>query len=122
MAPSDDVQLTDLEVIAQFSLAVRGATASRGDVIAALEADLAFLAGGGTSRGRAKPASNAGPSATQAPDEATSAPGKATSAPGKATSAPGKATSAPGKAARRTVAPAKASAKKAATKAARTRT
>jgi hypothetical protein len=39
----DDVQLTDLEVIQQFSLAVRGATASRADVIAALEADLAYL-------------------------------------------------------------------------------
>jgi hypothetical protein len=41
----DDVQLTDLEVIQQFSLAVRGATASRADVIAALEADLAYLGG-----------------------------------------------------------------------------
>jgi hypothetical protein len=39
----DDVQLTDLEVIQQFSLAVRGATATRAEVIAALEADLAFL-------------------------------------------------------------------------------
>jgi hypothetical protein len=42
----DIVQLTDLEVIQQFSLAVRGATASRREVIAALEADLAFLGGG----------------------------------------------------------------------------
>jgi hypothetical protein len=41
----DDVQLTDLEVIQQFSLAVRGATAPRADVIAALEADLAYLGG-----------------------------------------------------------------------------
>lgn len=41
----DDVQLTDLEVIQQFSLAVRGASASRADVVAALEADLAFLNG-----------------------------------------------------------------------------
>ena len=41
----DDVQLTDLEVIQQFSLAVRGATATRAQVIAALEADLAFLQG-----------------------------------------------------------------------------
>ncbi len=44
--PADTVQLTDLEVIQQFSLAVRGATASRSDVIAALEADLAYLGGG----------------------------------------------------------------------------
>jgi hypothetical protein len=39
----DDVQLTDLEVIQQFSLAVRGATAPRDQVIAALESDLAYL-------------------------------------------------------------------------------
>ncbi len=43
---ADAVSLTDLEVIAQFSLAVRGATASRAAVIAALEADLAALTGG----------------------------------------------------------------------------
>lgn len=44
MADSDKtVRLTDLEVIQQFSLAVRGATAPRADVIAALEADLAFV-------------------------------------------------------------------------------
>ena len=39
----NDVQLTDLEVIQQFSLAVRGATAPRDQVIAALESDLAYL-------------------------------------------------------------------------------
>ncbi len=42
----DDVQLTDLQVIQQFSLAVRGATADRAQVVAALEADLAYLKGG----------------------------------------------------------------------------
>ena len=42
---ADTVSLTDLEVIQQFSLAVRGATAERADVIAALEADLAYLRG-----------------------------------------------------------------------------
>lgn len=47
---ADDVQLTDLEVIQQFGLAIRGATASRADVIAALEADLAWL----TTDGRAR--------------------------------------------------------------------
>jgi hypothetical protein len=41
----DDVQLTDLEVIQQFSLAVRGATAPRDLVIEALESDLAYLKG-----------------------------------------------------------------------------
>jgi hypothetical protein len=42
---ADDVQLTDLQVIQQFSLAVRGATAERAQVVAALEADLAYLKG-----------------------------------------------------------------------------
>ena len=42
---SDDVSLPDLEVIAQFSLAVRAATAPRAQVVAALQADLAFLTG-----------------------------------------------------------------------------
>ena len=41
----DDVQLTDLQVIQQFSLAVRGAKADREAVVAALEADLAWLKG-----------------------------------------------------------------------------
>ena len=40
---ADDVSLTDLEVTQQFSLAVRGAVASRATVVAALEADLARL-------------------------------------------------------------------------------
>jgi hypothetical protein len=54
MADADDtVELTDLEVIQQFSLAVRGAKARRADVIAALEADLAYLSG---SRRAAAPA------------------------------------------------------------------
>ena len=42
---ADDVQLTDLEVIQRYSLAVRGATASRADLVAALESDLAWLTG-----------------------------------------------------------------------------
>ena len=37
--------LTDLKVIQQFSLAVRGATADRDQVVAALEADLEWLTG-----------------------------------------------------------------------------
>ena len=41
----DDVTLTDLQVIQQFSLAVRGASADRDAVVAALEADLAYLKG-----------------------------------------------------------------------------
>lgn len=42
---ADDVSLPDLEVIQRFSLAVRAASAPRAEVIAALEADLAFLKG-----------------------------------------------------------------------------
>jgi hypothetical protein len=69
----DDVQLTDLEVIQQFSLAVRGATASRRAVIAALEADLAYL-NGGARRRAAVPASAPALSRTAAP--AAKAPAK----------------------------------------------
>jgi hypothetical protein len=43
---ADDVQLTDLEVIQRYSLAVRGATASRTELVAALRADLEWLAAG----------------------------------------------------------------------------
>ena len=43
---ADDVQLTDLEVIQRYSLAVRGASAPRGDLIAALQADLGWLLDG----------------------------------------------------------------------------
>ena len=42
----DDVQLTDLEVIQRYSLAVRGASASRSELIAALQGDLDWLLGG----------------------------------------------------------------------------
>ena len=42
---ADEVRLTDLVVIQQFSLAVRGATADRDEVIEALEADLEYLKG-----------------------------------------------------------------------------
>lgn len=45
MAASDDVHLPELEVIQRFSLAVRGATAPREAVVAALRADLARLTG-----------------------------------------------------------------------------
>lgn len=39
----DDVRLTDLEVIQRYSIAVRGETADRAELIEALRADLAFL-------------------------------------------------------------------------------
>lgn len=59
----DDVQLTDLEVIQRFSLAVRGATASRAEVVAALQADLAFLSAAPVARTAAAKAPAAVPAA-----------------------------------------------------------
>ncbi|MEO6205079.1 MAG: hypothetical protein ABIO67_06835 [Mycobacteriales bacterium] len=50
MISPDDVQLTDLKVIQRYSIAVRGAVASRDEVIATLTADLEWLRGGGRRR------------------------------------------------------------------------
>jgi hypothetical protein len=66
----DDVTLTDLEVIQQFSLAVRGATAPRDAVVQALEADLAFLrgsSGGGRTAAEKAPAKAPARSSAKAP-------------------------------------------------------
>lgn len=46
MAENEPVALPDLEVVRRYSLAVRAATAPRDEVIAALEADLAWLTAG----------------------------------------------------------------------------
>jgi len=47
MPETDDrVELTDLDVIARYSLAVRAATADRSELIAALRSDLDWLEGG----------------------------------------------------------------------------
>ena len=45
-ADSDRVDLTELDVITRYSLAVRHGTAERGELIDALRADLAWLEGG----------------------------------------------------------------------------
>lgn len=84
----DDVQLPDLQVIQRYSLAVRGATASRAEVIAALEADLAWLSGG--RRRTATPARTPAPVAAEpaAPAPAKSAAAKKLAA--KRTPAPAK--------------------------------
>jgi hypothetical protein len=50
MDSGDDVQLPDLQVIQRYSLAVRGASAPRADVIEALQSDLTWLTGGGRRR------------------------------------------------------------------------
>ena len=79
----DAVQLTDLEVIQQFSLAVRGATAPREEVIAALEADLAYL----SSIARKGPAKVA-PTAPPAAPARTAAPARVVAAAPKAPAKP----------------------------------
>ena len=67
---ADDVQLTDLEVIQRYSLAVRGATADRADLVAALESDLAWLTG------RSRRAAEAAPAPAPAKTSARKAPAK----------------------------------------------
>jgi hypothetical protein len=47
---ADSVQLTDLDVITLYSIAVRSATADRDELIAILRADLAWLEAGGEGR------------------------------------------------------------------------
>ena len=66
----DDVQLTDLEVIQRYSLAVRGATASRAELVAALQADLDWL---GSGRRKAAPAKAPAKAPVQAPAKAPAA-------------------------------------------------
>jgi outer membrane biosynthesis protein TonB len=50
MPSGDDVNLPDLQVIQRYSLAVRGSTAPRTDVVSALQADLAWLTSDGSRR------------------------------------------------------------------------
>ena len=87
---SDDVQLTDLALIQQFSLAVRSATAPRSEVIAALEADLAFLTRGARRRVGAAPAAEPLDPAvsTPNPDSASSARVRRTTTPRAAAKTP----------------------------------
>lgn len=74
MAADDDVQLTDLEVIQQFSLAVRGVSAPRDVVIAALQSDLDYLIG--PRRRTAAPAPATVPARTPAVRTGRAAPGR----------------------------------------------
>jgi hypothetical protein len=61
MAASDDdrVELTELDVITRYSLAVRSATASREELITALRDDLAWLESGRGRRRTARTSSTA---------------------------------------------------------------
>jgi len=63
--PAERVELTELDVIARYSLAVRSATADRDELIQTLQADLDWLQGGRrTASG--KPAATRKPRATTA--------------------------------------------------------
>ncbi|HVE63708.1 MAG TPA: hypothetical protein VNB94_07900 [Mycobacteriales bacterium] len=55
-----DVRLTDLEVIQRYSIAVRGETADRSDLVAALRSDLTWLEGGARTRRAAASTSEVG--------------------------------------------------------------
>jgi hypothetical protein len=50
---SDRVDLTELDVITRYSLAVRHATADRAELVQTLRADLAWLEGGRRTTSRA---------------------------------------------------------------------
>ena len=79
---ADDVQLTDLEVIQRYSLAVRGATASRDELVAALQADLDWLRGGRPAAAKAAPEKAA--SVKAAPQKAAAkAPSRVAKRPAK---------------------------------------
>ena len=72
---ADDVRLTDLEVIQRYSIAVRGETADRAELLEALRTDLAFLEGaraakaatGSATKPAAKPAAKAAAKAAAKP-------------------------------------------------------
>jgi hypothetical protein len=67
--PRDRVDLTELDVISRYSLAVRTATADRVELVAALRSDLAWLEAGRAARtparkAAAKPATRSTPART----------------------------------------------------------
>ena len=80
---ADDVQLTDLEVIQRYSLAVRGATASRAELVSALQADLEWLRSGRAAKGAKAPAKAAATKSAPA-KTAKRAPAKAAATSRKA--------------------------------------
>ncbi|HWC34381.1 MAG TPA: hypothetical protein VG650_06085 [Mycobacteriales bacterium] len=64
---ADSVQLTDLDVIARYSIAVRAATADRDELLETLRADVAWLERG---RSRASTSAYRAPADGSAGDEA----------------------------------------------------
>jgi hypothetical protein len=88
MAASDDdrVELTELDVITRFSLAVRTATADRAELIAALRDDLAWLEAGRSGRRATGSSARAVKKATPARSSTTgTAAKKATSSRSRST-------------------------------------
>ena len=73
---SDDVRLTDLEVIQRYSIAVRGETADRAELLEALKADVAFLDKPAARKPAAKSAAPAKPAAKKPVPAAKPAPYK----------------------------------------------
>jgi len=65
--PGDRVDLTELDVITRYSLAVRSATADRDELIAALRSDLAWLESTGRPRATAAPRAARKTAAKRAP-------------------------------------------------------
>ncbi|HVX71040.1 MAG TPA: hypothetical protein VHA79_15255 [Mycobacteriales bacterium] len=83
---ADSVQLTDLDVIARYSIAVRSATADRDELLETLRADVAWL-----ERGRTRSSTSAGRSPADgdeaAQEEADLEEPESSSRPKRATSA-----------------------------------
>src|SRR4051812_46855321 len=74
MADSDNrVELTDLDVISRYSLAVRAATADRYELIATLRADLDWLQGDRRRRSSASTAARSAPEVDAAAEAETDA-------------------------------------------------
>lgn len=73
---ADSIQLTDLDVIARYSIAVRSATADRDELIAALRADLSWL-----EHGRSRTSTFRAPSEAGYDDEASERPSPRTTRP-----------------------------------------
>ncbi len=55
----NDIRLTDLSVIQRYSIAVRGETADRAELLETLQADLAWLQAPARRASRAKPRATA---------------------------------------------------------------
>ena len=71
---ADDVQLTDLQVIQRYSLAVRSATAPREELMAFLQADLDWLRDGRRTPAGSRPRTRPGTTPSRAARATAAAP------------------------------------------------